>query len=183
MFTQHRKRFSFHLAPFSNRFQIAPVRVTFSHNYDSVLCERKGVLQLFRAGHTKFHYNNEFSLKCQPKAYFLPTKERSIAILSIASSNCDNHPSFPTQNRIILTRFWKSWSVISNRSNLATCVSNNSILRGKLWKLSQFELAMERIAIDLNNNDNDNNNNNFHRKMLTCSQVLRSFLNVVTEVA
>ena len=40
------------------------------------------------------------------------------------------------------------------------------------------------IAIDLNNNNNnDNNNNNFHRKMLTCSQVLRSFLNVVTKVA
>ena len=28
-----------------------------------------------RAGHTKFHYNIVFSSKCQPKAYFLPTKK------------------------------------------------------------------------------------------------------------
>ena len=28
-----------------------------------------------RADHTKFHYNIGFSPKCQPKAYFLPTKK------------------------------------------------------------------------------------------------------------
>ena len=46
-----------------------------------------------RAVHTKFHYNIVFSLKCQPKS-FLPTK---IAILSIASSNCDNFHHFPLE--------------------------------------------------------------------------------------
>ena len=34
MFTRHRQGFRFHLAPFRNRFQIASVRVTFSHNFD-----------------------------------------------------------------------------------------------------------------------------------------------------
>ena len=29
--------------PCRNRFQIAPVKVTFSHNFDPVQCERKGV--------------------------------------------------------------------------------------------------------------------------------------------
>ena len=40
VFTRHRQGFRFHLAPFRNRFQIAPVRVTFSHNFDPVPCER-----------------------------------------------------------------------------------------------------------------------------------------------
>ena len=40
VFTQHRQVVPFHLAPFRNRFQIAPVRVTFSHNFDPVPCER-----------------------------------------------------------------------------------------------------------------------------------------------
>ena len=34
VFTRHRQGFRFHLAPFRKRFQIAPVRVTFSHNFD-----------------------------------------------------------------------------------------------------------------------------------------------------
>ena len=50
VFTQHRQVVPFHLAPFRNRFQIAPVRVTFSHNFDPVSSERKGVLlRLFSA--------------------------------------------------------------------------------------------------------------------------------------
>ena len=34
VFTRHSQGFRFHLAPFRNRFQIAPVRMTFSHNFD-----------------------------------------------------------------------------------------------------------------------------------------------------
>ena len=34
VFTRHLQGFRFHLAPFRNRFQIAPVRMTFSHNFD-----------------------------------------------------------------------------------------------------------------------------------------------------
>ena len=44
IFTRHRQGFRFHLAPFRNRFQIAPVKVTFSYNFDPVPCERNCVL-------------------------------------------------------------------------------------------------------------------------------------------
>ena len=47
VFTRHRQGFRFHLAPVRNRFEITPVRVTFSHNFDPVPCERKSVLRLF----------------------------------------------------------------------------------------------------------------------------------------
>ena len=44
VFTRHRQGFRFHIAPLRNRFQIAPIEVTVSHNFDPVPCEHNGAM-------------------------------------------------------------------------------------------------------------------------------------------
>ena len=48
MFTRHREEFRFHLAPLRNHFQIVPVKVTVSHIFGPVSCERKCYLSRFK---------------------------------------------------------------------------------------------------------------------------------------
>ena len=63
--SRHGQRFRCHLAPFKNRFQIAPVSVKFSDNFDPVPCERKGVLRL--VGDVFNYLQRHQGLKTPPK--------------------------------------------------------------------------------------------------------------------